>query len=110
MNNPPVVLVTGVSSGIGLSTAKKFVARGSRVIGTVRKLAKAQPLTGVELVEMDVRDDASVLAGVLDVIKRAGRIDVLVNNAGFNMVGAVEETTPAEAASLVGADRKLSHI
>jgi NAD(P)-dependent dehydrogenase (short-subunit alcohol dehydrogenase family) len=100
MNNPPVVLVTGVSSGIGLSTAKKFVAGGSRVFGTVRKLAKAQPLAGVELVEMDVRNDASVLAGVLDVIKRAGRIDVLVNNAGFNMVGAVEETTPAEAASL----------
>ncbi|MBW8845746.1 MAG: oxidoreductase [Burkholderiales bacterium] len=100
MTHQPVVLITGVSSGIGLATAKKFVARGCRVFGTVRNLEKAIPTTGVELVEMDVRSDASVLAGVLNVINRADRIGVLVNNAGFNMVGAVEETTPAEAAAL----------
>ena len=58
------------------------------------------PIVGVELVEMDVRSDASVLAGVQTVISRAGRVDVLVNNAGVNMMGAVEETTPAEAAAL----------
>lgn len=100
MTTQPVVLITGVSSGIGLAAAKKFVARGSRVFGTVRKLEKANPTAGVELIEMDVRNDASVFAGLLEVIKRAGRIDVLVNNAGINMLGAVEETTPAEAAAL----------
>jgi len=100
MTHPPVVLITGVSSGIGLATAKKFVARGCRVFGTVRNLAKATPTTGVELVEMDVRNDASVLAGALKVIARAGCIDVLVNNAGVNLLGAVEETTPGEAATL----------
>ena len=100
MTNPPVVLITGVSSGIGLAAAKKFAARGCRVFGTVRNLQKATSVTGVELVEMDVRSDTSVLAGVQTVISRAGRVDVLVNNAGVNMMGAVEETTPAEAAAL----------
>ena len=101
MTAKPVVLITGVSSGIGLATAQKFVACGSRVFGTVRNLAKASPTPGVELIEMDVRNDASVFAGVLNVIKHAGRIDVLVNNAGFNLVGAVEETSVAEAAALI---------
>ncbi|MFG6441051.1 oxidoreductase [Roseateles sp. LKC17W] len=100
MTNPPVVLITGVSSGIGLATAKRFAARGCRVFGTVRNLQKATPVTGIELVAMDVRDEASVRAGVAQVIARAGRIDVLVNNAGFNLVGAVEETSAAEAAGL----------
>ena len=100
MTAPTVVLITGVSSGIGLATAQQFAARGCRVFGSVRSLEKARPLPGVELVEMDVRDEASVRSGVERVLGRAGRIDVLVNNAGINMVGAVEETSPGEAAAL----------
>lgn len=100
MTQSTVVLVTGVSSGIGLATAQKFVARGCRVFGTVRNLDKATPSPGIELVAMDVRDEASVRAAVAQVIARAGHIDVLVNNAGFNLVGAVEETSVAEAAAL----------
>ena len=64
MTHQPVVLITGVSSGIGLAAAKKFVARGCRVFGTVRTLQKATPTAGVEPVEMDVRSDTSVRAGV----------------------------------------------
>lgn len=95
-----VVLVTGVSSGIGLASAAKFVAQGCRVFGSVRHLAKAQPIPGVELVEIDVRDDASVQQGIRAVIAQAQRIDVLVNNAGVTLLGATEETSIAEAKTL----------
>lgn len=92
-----VVLVTGVSSGIGRATAQKFAEKGCRVFGTVRNLSKAQPLANVVLVEMDVSDAGSVQRGIQRVISEAGRIDVLVNNAGVAMVGAAEEVSIAEA-------------
>jgi len=100
MSNSKVVVVTGVSSGIGRAAAEKLVNRGCRVFGTVRNITKAQPLAGVELVEMDIRDDASVRRGIQTIIERANRIDVLVNNAGVALLGAVEETSIAEATSL----------
>jgi NAD(P)-dependent dehydrogenase (short-subunit alcohol dehydrogenase family) len=101
MSNQAVVLVTGVSSGIGRATAERFAQRGCRVFGTVRALARAQAIPGVQLVEMDVRDEASVRRGVQSVVDQAGRIDVLVNNAGVSLIAAVEETSPAEAAALL---------
>ena len=100
MSKSIVVVVTGVSSGIGRFAAEKFAKRGCQVFGTVRSIAKTKPLPGVELIEMDVRDDASVKRAIQSIIDQAGRIDVLVNNAGMNMIGAVEETTTSEAASL----------
>jgi NAD(P)-dependent dehydrogenase (short-subunit alcohol dehydrogenase family) len=100
MSNSTVVVITGVSSGIGRVAAEKFAERGCRVFGTVRSIAKANPLPGVELVEMDIRDDASVQLGIQSIVARANRIDVLVNNAGMNMIGAAEETAIAEAAAL----------
>jgi len=95
-----VVVVTGVSSGIGRACAEKFAQQGCQVFGTVRSIAKGQPIPGVKFVEMDVRDDASVQRGIQSVIDQANRIDVLVNNAGMMMLGAVEETSIAEVASL----------
>lgn len=100
MSNSQVVLVTGVSSGIGRATAQKFVERGCRVFGTVRDIAKAKPLPGVTLIEMDTRDEAAVRKGVLDVIDQARRIDVLVNSAGIALLGATEETSVPEAQAL----------
>lgn len=100
MLNSTVVVVTGVSSGIGRAAAEKFAKRGCRVFGTVRKTAKMASLDGVELVEMDVRDDDSVRAAIHAIIGRAGHIDVLVNNAGGTLIGAAEETSVAEAAAL----------
>jgi NAD(P)-dependent dehydrogenase (short-subunit alcohol dehydrogenase family) len=100
MSNSTVVVVTGVSSGIGRAAAERFAKRGCRVFGTVRNPAKAQPIPGVELVEMDIRDEASVQNGVRTIIAQAKRIDVLVNSAGVTLLGATEETSIAEAQSL----------
>src|SRR5262245_44561410 len=99
MTNRPmrVVLVTGASSGIGRATAELLAARGLRTFGGVRAAATIRPLAGVELVSLDVRDDASVKACVEEVRSRADRIDVLINNAGVNLVGAVEETSISQA-------------
>jgi NAD(P)-dependent dehydrogenase (short-subunit alcohol dehydrogenase family) len=100
MSNSKVVLVTGVSSGIGRATAEKFAKRGCKVFGTVRNIGTAVPFSGVEFIEMDIRDDASVQRGIQAIIFQEKRIDVLVNNAGTSLIGAVEETSIAEAVSL----------
>ncbi|SFH66768.1 short chain dehydrogenase [Collimonas sp. OK307] len=100
MSNSKVVVITGVSSGIGRAAAVKFAKRGCRVFGTVRNATKTQSISGVVLVEMDVRDDASVQRGIQTIIAQAGRIDVLVNSAGVTLHGSTEETSIAEAQSL----------
>lgn len=100
MSNSQVVVITGVSSGIGRATAIQFVKRGCRVYGTVRSLAKAEPIQGVTLVEMDIRDETSVRHGIQTVIAQVKRIDVLVNSAGATLLGSTEETSIAEAQSL----------
>jgi NAD(P)-dependent dehydrogenase (short-subunit alcohol dehydrogenase family) len=99
MTNGPsrVVLISGASSGIGRATAELLAARGHRVFGGVRTVTTARPLAGVEVVSLDVRDEASVKSCVEEVKSRAGRIDVLINNAGVNLVGAVEETSISQA-------------
>jgi NAD(P)-dependent dehydrogenase (short-subunit alcohol dehydrogenase family) len=94
----PVILITGVSSGIGRATAGLFAARRWRTFGTVRKLGTALP--GVELLTLDVRDDASVDACVKAVLDDTGRIDALVNNAGVALHGAAEETSIEEVKAL----------
>jgi NAD(P)-dependent dehydrogenase (short-subunit alcohol dehydrogenase family) len=95
-----VVLITGASSGIGRATAELLAGRGHRVFGGVRAPAKTRPLAGVELVPLDVRDETSIKTCVEEVCRRAGRIDVLINNAGINLVGAVEETSIGQAQAL----------
>jgi NAD(P)-dependent dehydrogenase (short-subunit alcohol dehydrogenase family) len=91
-----VVLVTGVSSGFGQAIAAELQARGHRVFGTTRRPSTAAP-GGCTLVTIDVDDEASVTAGVAEVLRQAGRIDAVVNNAGFGFAGAIEDTTVEEA-------------
>src|SRR5438552_12942134 len=96
MSQPRVALVTGISSGIGKATAAELARRGFRVFGTVRA-AGATAVPGVAEVVLDVRDEASVERGVAAVLAEAGRIDVLINNAGTTIVGAIEETDTGQA-------------
>ncbi len=100
LSKKQVVLVTGVSSGIGRATAEQFVARGCVVFGTVRKLATALPISGVTLLEVDVRDERSIERAVAAVLVQAGSIDILVNSAGVTLLGAAEETSIDEAEAL----------
>ncbi|MBT9517938.1 MAG: oxidoreductase [Methyloversatilis discipulorum] len=100
MSHSEVVIVTGVSSGIGRAAAIRLAALGCRVFGTVRNAAQAAPIPGVSFIEMDVRDQASIERGIRTVITQAARIDVLVNSAGVTLLGAAEETSISEAQTL----------
>jgi NAD(P)-dependent dehydrogenase (short-subunit alcohol dehydrogenase family) len=96
----PVVLITGTSSGIGRAIASAFAAKGFEVFGTSRNPQRNEPIAGVELLPLDVSDQASVVSAVSTVIERAGHIDVLVNNAGVGIFGAAEESSVAQAQEL----------
>jgi NAD(P)-dependent dehydrogenase (short-subunit alcohol dehydrogenase family) len=91
-----IALVTGASSGIGLVTAQALRRDGYRVFGTSRKQMPDTP-DGIAMLVCDVTDDASVQSAVDEVLSRAGRIDLLVNNAGVGLLGAAEDSTALQA-------------
>ena len=94
-----VVLVTGASSGIGEDTARRLQALGYIVYGAARRTDRLQALAadGIRPLAMDVTDDASMSAGVNRILEETGRIDVLVNNAGYGSYGAIEDVPIDEA-------------
>ena len=94
-----VALVTGGSSGIGEDTARRFREAGFEVYAVARRVDRMAGLEadGVRVFAMDVTDDASMVAGVERVMAEQGRIDVLVNNAGYGSYGAVEDVPIDEA-------------
>jgi NAD(P)-dependent dehydrogenase (short-subunit alcohol dehydrogenase family) len=95
----PSVLITGATDGLGKAAALLLAERGYRLFAAGRSAEKRAQLDALarekklplETLEMDVCDDASVNAGVLSVLNKAGAIDVLINNAGLVYAGAVEE-------------------
>jgi NAD(P)-dependent dehydrogenase (short-subunit alcohol dehydrogenase family) len=94
-----VVLVTGASRGIGKAIAEKFAQRGDRVFGTTRQPESVKWAAGT-LLPLDVQDERSVAQCVESLLSQANRIDVLVNNAGISVYGAIEELSLAQVMSV----------
>jgi NAD(P)-dependent dehydrogenase (short-subunit alcohol dehydrogenase family) len=97
-------LVTGTSSGIGLSTALALAKAGFQVIATMRDLSKAQPLRvraeleGVTLNirQLDVSDETSITTTLNGIMQQHGQLDIVVNNAGVGYLGTTEQTPLAD--------------
>src|SRR5229473_7515966 len=93
---PKVALVTGASSGFGLATAALLAAQGFLVFGTSRAPAHNEA-GSFELLPLDIDSETSVQTCIQTILERTGRIDLLVNNAGFAQGGALEETSLEDA-------------
>lgn len=96
-----VWFITGASKGFGLEIAKAALANGDKIVATVRKnheefAAKFQETDSVLIVQLDVTNEQQVKTGVEKAIDRFGRIDVLVNNAGYGLLAATEEASDEE--------------
>src|SRR5215831_9611387 len=104
---PKTILITGTSSGFGRDTAETLHRAGHTVYASMRdaqgknrEAAEALRKLGVKTVQLDVSDDASVEAGVESVLADAGKIDVLVNNAGIASAGVTEAFTTEQAQAI----------
>ena len=94
-----VILITGASSGFGKAFAKLLATHGYNVFGTSRN-ADYSAVNGFTMIPMDVRDDESVKKAVKYVHDQTGQIDVIINNAGYGIAGAIEDTSIDEAKAL----------
>ena len=90
-----IVVITGATSGIGLAMAEKFSREGDKVFALARR--EAELPEGMSFIPCDVTDEGRVKEVVSEVVSREGRIDVLINNAGFGISGAVEFTELGDA-------------
>lgn len=115
--HPKVALVTGASSGIGQASALRLHEDGFIVYAVARRTERMQELRerGIRTLAMDVTDDESASLGVKQILGACGRIDVLVNNAGYGSYGAVEDVPLEEArrqfeVNLFGAARLIQLV
>ena len=94
-----VVLITGASSGMGKATALQLLKEGYTVYGAARRVEQMQDIVqaGGNALKMDVTNEAQIVDAVKKIMDEQGRIDVLVNNAGYGLYGAVEDVTIEDA-------------
>lgn len=94
-----IVLITGASAGIGYATAELLLKNGYRVYAGARRVEKMKGLEalGAKVLALDVTDEASLKSAVDLILESEGRLDVLINNAGYGAHGAVEDVPMAEA-------------
>lgn len=94
-----IALITGASSGMGKSTAKILQNQGYKVYGAARRLEQMQDLKdlGIAIISLDLTKEESIVNCVNTIIAKEGRIDILINNAGYGSYGAVEDVPIAEA-------------
>jgi NAD(P)-dependent dehydrogenase (short-subunit alcohol dehydrogenase family) len=97
-NSSKVILITGASSGFGSRIANALASKGYRVFGTAR-IPRTTASDAFTTLTLDVTKNDSVTACIAEVIRAAGRIDAVINNAGIGIAGALEDTTPEEAQS-----------
>lgn len=116
MKKPKVILITGASSGIGRACARHLSSLGHHVYGTSRRTEFPNETDSYPvMIPMDVTSEESVSKAVRFVLEKEGRIDVLINNAGYGLAGAVEDTTYEEAlqqfeTNFFGAYRVIRHV
>lgn len=94
-----VVLITGASSGIGQKTAIELKTKGFIVYGAARRLEKMSDLKniGINIISLDITDETSIKNCVDFILKKEGKIDILINNAGYGSFGAIEDVPIEEA-------------
>jgi len=94
-----VILITGASSGIGKSAARELAEAGHIVYGAARRVDQMEDLrpSGVGVIALDVTDHPAIEKAVDQILEEQGRIDVLINNAGYGLYGAVEDISIEEA-------------
>lgn len=99
-NNLKIAIVTGASSGIGEATAYALVNEGYKVYGTARNPNSQNKNLTYTMLPLDINNEDSIHSFVQEVIKREGKIDLLVNNAGVGLMGPIEETSMKQIRSV----------
>lgn len=94
-----VALVTGASSGIGKETAKLLAQNNYKVYAVARRLENMKDLEklGINILSMDITSDDSMVNGINQIFSESGKIDILVNSAGFGSHGAIEDVSIQDA-------------